>query len=86
MRYGICIQYNSKGVIILAPAFLLVIILVIFAVPAILQWLWNITCPDVFRLPEITYWQAFRIVIMASILFGGAHFSTQSTGSWNFGL
>jgi hypothetical protein len=73
-------------VIILAPAFLLLIIVVIFAVPAIFQWLWNITCPDVFRLPEITYWQAFRIVILAAILFGGAHFSTQSSGSWNFGL
>jgi hypothetical protein len=70
----------------MAPAFLILFLVVIFAVPAIFQWLWNITCPEVFRLQEITYWQAFRIVILAAILFGGAHFSSQSNGSWTFGL
>jgi hypothetical protein len=27
--------------------------------------------PDVFGIKEITFWQAFRILILASILFGG---------------
>lgn len=65
---------------------LILVILMIFLVPAIFQWLWNMTCPDLFRLPYITYWQAFRIVILAAMLFGGAHFSSQSSGSWTLGF
>jgi hypothetical protein len=29
------------------------------------------TIPDVFGLKKITFWQAFRLLIMAAILFGG---------------
>jgi hypothetical protein len=38
---------------------------------ALLWWLWNITLPEVFRLPPITYWQARRLVLISTILFGG---------------
>jgi len=53
-------------------AFPMVLFLVglIFAVAALLQWLWNITMPEVFNLKTITYWQAFRLLIIAGILFG----------------
>ena len=34
------------------------------------QWLWNITVPEVFRLKRISFWQAFRIMLLAGILFG----------------
>ncbi|MAF26863.1 MAG: hypothetical protein CME07_03240 [Gemmatimonadetes bacterium] len=44
---------------------------VIFLVPAIVMWLWNRTMPDIFRLPTIAYWQAFRLFILCMILFGG---------------
>jgi hypothetical protein len=37
----------------------------------VFQLLWNTTMPQVFRLPQITFWQAFRLLLMASILFGG---------------
>lgn len=37
----------------------------------IFRWLWNITMPEVFGLKELTLWQALRILILASILFGG---------------
>lgn len=43
----------------------------LFLVAWLLQWLWNITMPQVFSLKEITYWQAFRLLIIAAILFGG---------------
>lgn len=46
-------------------------ICLLFITPAILKWLWNITMPQVFNLREINYWQAFRLFIIASILFGG---------------
>ena len=40
-----------------------------FAVIALFQWLWNITLPELFRWPALTYWQSMRIVVIASILF-----------------
>lgn len=46
------------------------LLIVLFAVPAIFQWLWNITFPQLFRWPTLTYWQAFRIMIIVDLLFG----------------
>jgi hypothetical protein len=36
----------------------------------IIQWLWNATLADMFGLPEITFWQAVGIFILAKFLFG----------------
>jgi hypothetical protein len=45
------------------------VLIVLFVVPAILQWLWNITIPELFGSKEIRYWQAFRLIIICKILF-----------------
>jgi hypothetical protein len=37
----------------------------------VVQWLWNMLMPSVFGLSEITFWQAFGMVILAKLLFGG---------------
>ena len=37
---------------------------------ALFQWLWNITMPEVFNLKIITFWQAFRLLLIAAFLFG----------------
>lgn len=37
---------------------------------ALFQWLWNITMPQVFSLTAITFWQAFRLLLIAAFLFG----------------
>jgi hypothetical protein len=50
---------------------ILIGIAVFFLVVAILCWLWNITMPDVFKLQKISFWQAFRLLLIAMILFGG---------------
>jgi uncharacterized oligopeptide transporter (OPT) family protein len=42
----------------------------VFLIPAIFMWLWNITCPEAFHWPELRYWQAFRLLILASLLLG----------------
>jgi hypothetical protein len=34
--------------------------------------LWNILMPELFGLKTITYWQAFGIVILGHLIFGGA--------------
>lgn len=50
----------------------LVVVVYLFVSAAILEWLWNITVPDIFNVGRIEYWQSFRLLIMASILFGPA--------------
>ena len=49
-------------------------IVVFFVLVAIFQWLWNITMPQVFNLRMISYWEAFRILIISGFLFGGSTF------------
>lgn len=46
----------------------------LFLAPAILSWLWNMTMPDVFEWRAISYWQAFRLILIVAILTGGAQF------------
>jgi hypothetical protein len=47
----------------------------VFAVTALLQLLWNMTLPELFGIKTIGYWQAFRVLLIACILFGpGAFF------------
>ncbi|NMA96200.1 MAG: hypothetical protein GX974_09200 [Clostridiales bacterium] len=43
----------------------------LFLMPFLLRWLWNMTMPRIFNLPEITYWEAFRLILIMGILFGG---------------
>jgi hypothetical protein len=54
-----------------------IVFVVLFVVPLIFQLLWNITVPEIFGLPTIRYWQAFRLLLMASMIFGAnyAHFN-----------
>ena len=37
----------------------------------VVKWLWNWLMPTLFGLGVITYWQAFGIVLLAKLLFGG---------------
>lgn len=55
-----------------APSLLLLAVGIFFVITALLQWLWNITMPDVFNLKEINFWQAFRLLLIAGMLFGGS--------------
>jgi ABC-type lipoprotein release transport system permease subunit len=50
----------------------LVIGLVIIAlITLFFRWIWNMTMPEVFGIKALSFWQAFRILLLASILFGG---------------
>ncbi len=42
-----------------------------FLLGYVVMSLWNWLMPDLFHLGMITYWQAFGILILAKILFGG---------------
>lgn len=47
-----------------------IISIVVFAVGFLLQWLWNNLIPMIFNLPEITYWQAVGLFILAQLFLG----------------
>jgi len=51
----------------------LIVIVVAYAlvVTALLQYLWNTTMPQVFNLRQIAYWQAFRLIVIFTILTSG---------------
>jgi len=58
---------NIIGAVVgIAIAAVLVAIMV-----AIFRWLWNTTMPEVFGVRELSFWQAFKIILLAGILFGG---------------
>jgi len=59
------------GVIVLG---FLIILLVAWPV----MWLWNYVMPDIFGLQELTYWQAWAITILCSILFKSTNFNSKS--------
>jgi hypothetical protein len=48
---------------------ILLILILIPLVVALFQWLWNITMPQVFNLNTVTFWQAFRLLPISSLLF-----------------
>jgi len=50
--------------------FIIIGVALFLLVTALFQWLWNITMPDVFNLKTINYWQAFRLLLIAGLLFG----------------
>ena len=37
----------------------------------VVRLIWNAVMPDVFGLPGITFWQAFGMILLAKLLFGG---------------
>lgn len=59
----------------MAVMFWLFIPALIYVMISLLQYLWNTTMPQVFNLNKITFWQAFRLILIASILFGVFRFN-----------
>lgn len=49
---------------------ILLYIMLLFVFSALLMWLWNITITRIFNIREITFWEAFRLMLITSILFG----------------
>ena len=47
------------------------LVVLLFISTALLRWLWNITMPDVFNLNVITFWQCFRLLLIAKIVLAG---------------
>lgn len=48
-----------------------IVAIVAFLAALLVRWLWNRLMPGIFNLPSISYWQAFGVLVLAQILFGG---------------
>lgn len=60
--------------------FVLIVLVVLFLVMllvAIFQWLWNMTMPEVFGLNPLSFWQAFRLLLIALFLLSGGFIKIQ---------
>lgn len=68
----LAIHFNLGGPDLLINLLIIILIALAYIIlfPAILQWLWNMTIPQVFGLRTITFWQAFRLMLIFGILFG----------------
>lgn len=60
----------EKIVLVVATLMFSVVFMVavtaMFALPV--MWLWNYVCPDVFHLPQIDFWHAWALLLLASLL------------------
>ena len=56
--------------IIRGPLFLLKLILILAFTSAVLMFLWNALIPQLFNGPQLNYWQAAGLLLLAKILFG----------------
>lgn len=64
---------GRKVLHIVGFAFLGIIMAALFALVFgfVVEWLWNWLMPGIFGLRQITYWQAFGLLLLAKIFFGG---------------
>jgi hypothetical protein len=60
--------FEKFGVLCVALIVILVFSLLI-AFP--IKWLWNGVMPDVFGLPEITFWKAYGMYLLSHLLLRG---------------
>ena len=64
-----------------APEFIVLILAVFLVLVGLFQILWNTTLPDLFGIKRITLWQAFKIMLLATMLFGGRPMVTYGTST-----
>lgn len=50
---------------------LIIGVIILAIITLIFRWLWNTTMPDVFGVKSLTFGQSFKILLIASMLFGG---------------
>ena len=59
------------GIMVGAVVGLIIGLIILAIITLIFRWLWNTTMPDVFGVKSLTFGQAFKILLISSMLFGG---------------
>ena len=49
---------------------ILFVLLFVTLISTVLMLLWNWLLPEIFGLPEISFWQAFGLLLLSKIIFG----------------
>ena len=62
---------NFLGIALLVVAVILIAAVASLIVAFPFRWWWNWLMPNIFGLPEITYWEAWGLSVFLGILFGG---------------
>ena len=83
-RYGSPDGRGRKVLRIIGMVFVGVIFAVLFALVfgLLVKWLWNVLMPGLFGMPQITYLQAFGIIVLAKLLFGSFGSKTHGHNHW----
>jgi hypothetical protein len=63
------------AILVLVPAFL-----ALFG--AVTMWLWNWLMPAIFKLPEIGFWKAIGLLLLAQIFFKGGQAGRAGKARW----
>ena len=66
---------RGKRLIVIAPLAILGMALFAFIGGELVKMLWNWLTPTLFGWRQITFWQAFGLLALCRILFGGRRFS-----------
>lgn len=64
-------DFTNQTYIMYVAAILILSVFFVLLTSALLKWLWNITIPRIFSLPAISFWEAFRLLIISWLLFRG---------------
>jgi len=66
-------EFTRQIGISFAPLLLLLLVVpvLVASFTIIFQMLWNMTMIKIFKLPWITFWEAFRLLLIAWFLIGG---------------
>lgn len=60
---------NEEKEIVDSVARFIVLIIFLFLWPVLERIAWNYAIPEIFSLPQITYWQMFALNYLCSLLF-----------------
>ncbi len=65
---------KRRRLIFIIPLAICGILLVVFIGGELVKHLWNWLLPPLFGWPQVTFWQAFGLLALCRILFGGSGF------------
>jgi hypothetical protein len=69
-----------KKLILMAPLAIVGLLLFVSIGGWVVMLLWNWLMPELFGLKTLSYWQAWGLLILSSILFKGMRFGSDSGG------
>ena len=68
----------------LIPVFMVLGVGLFIGIGHLFVWLWRVTLVDIFAIKQITFWQAWGIILLSQILFKANMHSTARTGRWQY--